>query len=645
MNETNPKRENSKRTKLVAAGIGCIIMVALIGSEMFSDPVEQIDKQIEQKNYTEVVELYDEKIVETDYEEEYRAAILLIISDTFAAWESGDLAYEEAKNTLEGFATSEDTELVDLCNTHLSYMTVEEDGKRFLKEARTSLTTGDYVEAFKAIVAIDSSFTQYETVQTLAEICQERMLQSVSEPEVEADFRNYIRLLDDCYAVLPNADFLSRRIQLEDELEIFLAVSEIIDRAAELYDEALVEEALLTLTFGLLDYPDNERLNTSLVDFSDHYIITIAKQATELCEAEEYNAALDLVEVALNEFDCDEFYLLQESIKEQKSVLYKFKNDLVRRFELMAPGWDKESFDVQQVASDTGAYIVKSGKKLVLGDYSEEDVTILSFGGNIVTSLAGVDFLFDLRDVSYDITHWGEEEYFAFYLAADVIALLPVIGVVKYFQHFETVGDGVKAAVDVVDSVADVGKASDNAADIVDTMVSATKAADNIADTVDAAKDATRLGTAAKGVIAKVTKGYEPVSTINTRYLKSVHPDTGVEFDRAFLKYSDGQKIVGVFPEFDSAADVQLPKDLYKASFPQQEKYCLEQLQKQVKNPFSSTKKNFSNAELEQILNNKLPSGYSWHHNQKEGFMQLVETSIHEATRHTGGMSLWGVGY
>jgi len=226
-----------------------------------------------------------------------------------------------------------------------------------------------------------------------------------------------------------------------------------------------------------------------------------------------------------------------------------------------------------------------------------------------------------------------------------VIALLPVIGVVKYFQHIKTASDGVKAAADVVDSVADVSKASDNAAGIVDTMVDAAKTADNVADAVDTAKGATKLGQAAKEVIARATKGYEPVSTINHRYLKSVHPDTAVEFDQAFLKYSDGRKIVGVFPKFDSAADVQLSKDLYKASFPQQEKYCLEQLQKQLKNPFSATRKNFSDAEVEQILDNKLPDGYTWHHNQKEGFMQLVSREIHEATRHTGGMSLWGVGY
>lgn len=645
MSSNVPKWWSKRRAFMACIGIVLAIIVALLAIDPFTTPAEKINEQIDQKNYSRVVRLFDKEIAETDHEEEYRETILTIITETIIAWENEELPYEKAKAILECFACSEDLQIADVCKAQLFYIAVENEGERLLKEAQVSLVTGNYVEALEAIITVDPSFTQYKTVQALTETCKDRILMSVSAPDVEEDFRSYISFLDDCFAVFPSESFISRRIQLEEELEIFLAVSEIIDRATSLYDESLVEESLLTLTFGLLDYPNNERLNTSLVDFSDHYIITITKQAAELCEAEEYKAALDLVESALEEFECDEFYLLEESIKEQKSVLYKFKNDLVRYFEIMAPGWDKELFDVQQAAGDAGAYIVKSGKKLVLGDYSKENVTILSFGGNIVASLAGVDFLFDLRDVSYDITHWGEEEYFAFYLAADVIALLPIVGVIKYFQHIEDIGDGIKATADVVDSVADVNKASDNAVDAVNTMADAAKNADNFSDTIDNIKDTTKLGQTAKEVITKVTKGYEPISTINNRYLNSTHPDTGVEFKQAFISYSNGQKIVGVFPKFDSAADVQLPEGLYKASFLQQEKYCIEQLQKQLKNPFSGTKRNFSDAEIEQIMDNKIPNGYTWHHNQKEGLMQIVSREIHEATRHTGGMSLWGVGY
>ena len=49
--------------------------------------------------------------------------------------------------------------------------------------------------------------------------------------------------------------------------------------------------------------------------------------------------------------------------------------------------------------------------------------------------------------------------------------------------------------------------------------------------------------------------------------------------------------------------------------------------------------------ELADIAKGVLPEGYTWHHNEKEGLMQLVDTVTHDATGHTGGMSLWGIGY
>lgn len=35
------------------------------------------------------------------------------------------------------------------------------------------------------------------------------------------------------------------------------------------------------------------------------------------------------------------------------------------------------------------------------------------------------------------------------------------------------------------------------------------------------------------------------------------------------------------------------------------------------------------------------PKGYTWHHHQDFGRMQLVESKVHSQTGHTGGFSLW----
>ena len=36
---------------------------------------------------------------------------------------------------------------------------------------------------------------------------------------------------------------------------------------------------------------------------------------------------------------------------------------------------------------------------------------------------------------------------------------------------------------------------------------------------------------------------------------------------------------------------------------------------------------------------NPRPEGYTWHHHQDSGYMQLVPSDIHDAVRHSGGIS------
>lgn len=524
------------------------------------------------------------------------------------------------------------------------FTTIEEEGDALLAVAKENIESDLFAEALASLNGIDTEYSGYAEVENAYVLCRDSVLEYVSAPSSLEEFEAYIKLLEECGELYPTQEFVDRKEKLADELVVFIEVTEIIQTATKLYDGGQFEEAFVTLALGLNEYPENERLATCLVDYHDHYIISVTREALALCEKEEYKDALALVEAAIEEYDCEEFRMLAESIKEQKSVLYRFKNDVERKLSVFADGWTKEEFDVKQTAAEAGAYIVKSGEKLFLGDYSEEEVTVLSFSGNVLAALANVDVLFDLRDLSYDVVHWKDEDYFAVRLATDMIALLPVVGVVKYLDHFQTVAEGAKSA-ELVKSVGDIGKSGKNAADVSAAVKDVSKTGDDIINAVENAKGSVRTSDAAKDVVSGINKDYELVSTINSRYLGSEHPETGVEYGLRKLEYSDGNKIQGVFPVFDSAANIQLPDDLYKAFFEEQKEYCLEQLQKKTRPIIGGARKNFTEGQLEMIADGKLPGGFTWHHNEEEGLMQLVDAEIHEATRHTGGMSLWGVGY
>ena len=100
--------------------------------------------------------------------------------------------------------------------------------------------------------------------------------------------------------------------------------------------------------------------------------------------------------------------------------------------------------DVGNFFKGAGEYTWKSIKKFILGDYDDENITVLSFLGNLVTSFFDFDLPLDLRDLVYDIQHWGEGDYFGVWFAVDCIALLPVVGMLKNLKYADAIADGAK---------------------------------------------------------------------------------------------------------------------------------------------------------------------------------------------------------
>ena len=122
-----------------------------------------------------------------------------------------------------------------------------------------------------------------------------------------------------------------------------------------------------------------------------------------------------------------------------------------------------------------------------------------------------------------------------------------------------------------------------------------------------------------------------------------VHPVTGVQFEKKTVVDAEGNEVTGVFPKFESDFDAQLPRDMLKSSDKEQFTECNNQLKDAVSKDPEVAKK-FSGEQLEQIKNGDTPDGYTWHHNEECGKMQLVKSDVHAQTGHTGGRSIWGGG-
>lgn len=133
------------------------------------------------------------------------------------------------------------------------------------------------------------------------------------------------------------------------------------------------------------------------------------------------------------------------------------------------------------------------------------------------------------------------------------------------------------------------------------------------------------------------------IKTINDSLVGQNHPETGVPYVEKEVVADTGEKVKGVFPQFDSKIDVQLPEDMEQAPDRTQFAECNKQLAERVaKDP--ELRSQFTEDQLADIEDGYTPEGYTWHHNEEKGKMQLVDSDIHSQTRHTGGRNIWGGG-
>ncbi|MCD8509316.1 MAG: HNH endonuclease [Bacillus sp. (in: Bacteria)] len=131
--------------------------------------------------------------------------------------------------------------------------------------------------------------------------------------------------------------------------------------------------------------------------------------------------------------------------------------------------------------------------------------------------------------------------------------------------------------------------------------------------------------------------------THNSHLTGDIHPITGVSFDTQTIELADGTEVIGVFPDFDAAATVNLPEELYLSSDYVHFTYANMELAEIVsQNPEMASQ--FSLDQLEQIYAGETPDGYSWHHHEQLGKVELVDEEIHAKTGHSGGRSIWGGG-
>ena len=93
------------------------------------------------------------------------------------------------------------------------------------------------------------------------------------------------------------------------------------------------------------------------------------------------------------------------------------------------------------------------------------------------------------------------------------------------------------------------------------------------------------------------------------------------------------------FPKFKAYYTVKLKKKYWRES---RERHFY-MANKILHEDYSAIKKlKLSKSQIKELEHYETPNGYTWHHHQDAGILQLVDSEIHEKTGHHGGYSIWG---
>jgi hypothetical protein len=135
----------------------------------------------------------------------------------------------------------------------------------------------------------------------------------------------------------------------------------------------------------------------------------------------------------------------------------------------------------------------------------------------------------------------------------------------------------------------------------------------------------------------------EEIETRNDHLNGYEHPDTGVLFVEKTVELPDGEVIKGTFPVFESKFNVVIAEELYLESDQVHFNVANEILYQAIQdNPNLAHELGLSQDDVQALANGQTPEGYTWHHHEEPGLLQLVDEEVHHNTGHTGGRELWG---
>ena len=315
------KELNKKYIVSFLVGSGLLASVTY-GYSVFNNPERLMNKSIEAKDYKKLVSVYNDKIINSEYEDYYNNKIYHIISDMMNEYEQDHMQYHDVVSSLNYFTHIHNSQIMNISKDHIDYLSIEGLGESLYKDASLYLHDKDYKNALMCISKIDKNYSDYNLVEDLYNKCIDELLVYTHQAQSEEEYKNHITLLETCYEYTNNDILLDQKSMLEKDMIIFINVHNIIEQAKSLYANESYKDSFDRLYNGLIEYPDNQYLNACLSHYHDLYISSITQKCNERLDNKDYEMALSIVNDANHNHPCQEFEDLIKVVKQKQNPFY-----------------------------------------------------------------------------------------------------------------------------------------------------------------------------------------------------------------------------------------------------------------------------------------------------------------------------------
>ena len=310
-----------------------LFMAVILGMSVYTAyPDMQMKAYLNKQEYDKAVRLYNTQFADTEEKDAYTELFMTQIKRVKTDWKEGRLTYRDAELLLGAIANIEHKEIAAEAKDIEDFVLVEGQAKECYEKAEIHYSQEEYEDALKEISKIDSAYLEYSKVENLLEDCVKAILEQTTSLDSVGEYEKWIHKLDSYYEIIPEAAFITRKAQLEQDVVVLKDVIDILKRAADFYGQNVYKAAFATLESGLEKYPDNEKMQEAYKHYHIEYVSKISGEVVELCENKDYKNALIHAENAKEIYECDDFLQLIEYVKEEKNILYKWKNSVVDFF-------------------------------------------------------------------------------------------------------------------------------------------------------------------------------------------------------------------------------------------------------------------------------------------------------------------------